>query len=655
MITTPEALKVRFATAGITDAAIIDDAFDEQMPVKMAMGSVDEFWAEIQDKNEWRTLLDSKNISYASKEVLIADGLKQIWNERANFNGGLSTFISGRLFSRANENLLAPEKVLNYIKTDLGVANVVVSPGSNSAAQNVPTNVRLVFLDYNLEEEEAGKSVLIGDRRSVRIAKMLLLRGASAPFLVLYSSKIGDTDAEEFRLETGYLRGTFLFISKNDAINLAHLCDKLGGSCVENPDLGKLQYFFLCLQGRLKEVTSAIEKDVMQLDVQDYAFLQRMALQEDGAPLGDYLLSLFGNVLSYNLRDGEKVLAAQHELDKLYFGERHLPFSSQPSMPVKKLYKACLTEPGVGKMKPHSQAENGKLEDAKGHLYSAPPLLMLGDIFAVSQSKPVYAVMNPACDLQYSPKNKKRQPDLAMTVYLLCGRLETLDSPLTPKTQKRLEMLEFKNKYWRVRWYRDEVMAIPLGKMQNWKRTTGYDRIARLSSIQALSLQNFWAGNLTRVGLPVSLPFYDSCVISVYFPNKDNNGWRKKTGDSQGQAIVVRHPKSSTEPIHFTLTWEGGRYLYKCLQQELAKLKDKRKSSAQALIDQASLWQDITTSPSELKRIEADRQNRCLIQTNNPQRQALVFIWNAKPKPEDLNKYNKEAAAIVVLSSSESP
>jgi hypothetical protein len=246
--------------------------------------------------------------------------------------------------------------------------------------------------------------------------------------------------------------------------------------------------------------------------------------------------------------------------------------------------------------------------------------------------------------------------------------METLDSPLTPKTQKRLEMLEFKNKFWRVRWYRDEVLAIPLGKMKNWKRTTGYDRIARLNFVQALSLQNFWAGNLTRVGLPVSLPFYDSCDISIYFLNKENKGWRKKTGNSRGQAIVVRHPKSSTEPIHFTLTQEGCDFLFKSLQQGIEKLKElknksegkdrgdisKRESSAQALLDQATFWQNITTSPVELEKKDSDGQIRCSIQTDDPKRQALVFLWNAEPKPEDLNKH-KEAAAIVVLSSSESP
>lgn len=650
MIATSASLKVRFIDAGITDAAIIDEAFDDEAAVRLA-GEIDEFWGEIQDKPEWQKELNEKRIPYESKEVLSTEGLRHLWIRREEFSGGIGAFITKRVFARAIENLSAPQKVAGYLRNEFGIANVVSVSGDEKSEKDVPKEARLVFLDYNLEGD-AGLTLKPEARRSVRIAKALLSRQSNAPFLVLFSSlENAPMQAEDFRAHTGYLRGTFLFISKSDALNLSKLCEKLSSSCVESRDLGRFQHFFLAISARLKEVTDKVKKDVMQLDVQDYAFMQRMALQEDGAPLGEYMIDLFGTVLSYELRNGEEVLAARHELDKLYFGQNHLPFSTQPSIPIKEIYCAVLTEPGVGDAKPHPQADGGKIINSKGKQYKAPPLLMLGDIFARDSNSPVYAVMNPACDLQYSPKNLKRQPELKSAVYLITGRLENLNSSLSPGTQKRLEILEYgKGKYWRVRWYRDEIVTVPLGNFATWKTKERYKRIARLSGIQALSLQWFWTSNLNRVGLPVSLPFYDACDISLYLPN-GNGGWRKMTGDCLLQAIVVRHPRSTKEPVHFTLTQDGCKYLYHGLTKAAKRLpaQSKRKSSADALIADLSFWSNIRKIPREFE-LKAGSL-RCFARPENSQKDTLLFQWNSKPQPDDLTS-NQNIALMVVLNPS---
>ena len=650
MIANPIFLKARFAEAGITHAAVIDEAFDDVAAVKLA-SEIDEFWDTVQDNPAWQMELAEKNIPHENKDRFITEGLKYLWSKRSEFTGEIGAFIIKRLFARAFENLAAPQKVVNYLKNEFGIANVFPVNGEDGSEKGVPNEARLVFLDYNLEGDE-GHTLKPEARRSVRIAKSLLSRHSNAPFLVLFSSlNQAQSQAEEFRIHTGYLRGTFLFISKADALDLQELCDRLASSCVESRDLGRFQHFFLAISARLDEVTAKVKNDVMQLDVQDYAFMQRMALQEDGAALGEYMLELFGTVLSHELRNGEEVLTARHELDKLYFGQNHLPFSTQPSIPIREIYRAVLTEPGVGDAKPHPQADAGNITDSKGKQYKAPPLLMLGDIFARDSKAVVYAVMNPACDLQYSPKNPKHPPKLKLAVYMITGRLENLNASLSPGTQKRLEILEFgKGKYWRVRWYRDEIITVPLGSFAKWTKKERYKRIARLSGIQALSLQWFWTSNLNRVGLPVSLPFYDACDISLYLPTAKGR-WHKMKGNCSLQAIVVRHPRSAKEPVHFTLTQDGCKFLYRGLTQAVERLtgQPKRKSSAEALLADHLFWSNIRKVPRELE-IKADFL-RCLVRPENSRNDTLLFQWTNKPQPEDLTA-NQNIALMVILNPS---
>lgn len=565
MIASPDFLKARLSEGGITEAAVIDEAFDDDNALAKLNGGEDVFWAEIDARPDWKALLVAQNIPCDDFETFRLDGLPKLWQQRTAFSGEIATAIA-TLFLDAEQNLADPATVKKHL-SDLGLNTVAIGAKPNNYGKkgnptlpSIPSEAQLVFLDYDLE----GSPKLPGRTRlSEQIAGHLAERKEHTPFLVIFSNKPNArTLSEGFRKRTGFLRGTFTFIPKKDARDFLTLCKHLSETCLGLKGLGNLQYFFFALKRRLEEVAKKVETEVMQLDVQDHAFIQRLALQDEGACLGEYMLDFFGAVLSHELRDGAEVQAAKRQLDAFPFEDRHLPFSESPSAPIQRLYRAVLTDPGITDAEPHPQTKKGKALNAKGKEYVAPPLLMFGDIFVSTPKKPVYVVMNPSCDLQYSPK--RRDPKFEISVLLMKGHLEAITQPRSNSRSVRMELLQFNNKFWRVIWDQQQIESVPLKKFDEWKKHGHCKRVARLSLPYSLKLQQMWLAELGRVGLPVNLPFYDSYDMQIMALN-GQGVWEPTGAKFSRGAIVSRHPTDSKEVSHFTLTPNGRNFLFEQL------------------------------------------------------------------------------------------
>jgi hypothetical protein len=628
MIVSPEFLRDRLSGGGVTQAAVVDEAFDPEKAVSRVT-SDDEFWAELDAQPEWRTELESKAIPCADQDSFRIDGLRRLWERRKDFTGEIAAAVS-KLFVDAEQNLADPHAVSQHLgQLGLTVKTIGTKPAgatgqTQHALPSIPGDVQLVFLDYDLEGDSAFDRSKT--RMSELVAQNLAERKEKTPFLVLFSNKPNARQlAEGFRKRTGYLRGAFAFIPKQEARDFDKLRSHLADTCVGMTGLGHLQYFFFALKRRLAEVAKEVESEVMQLNVQDQAFIQRLALQEEGACIGEYMLDFFGAVLSHELRSGKEVQEARHKLDAFAFEDRHFPFSDLPSAPIQRLYRAVLTEPGVGPASPHPRATDGKGKYTKGNqTYKAPPLLMLGDIFAKNARSPVYVVMNPACDLQYSPG--RRDPRFEVSVLLMHGTLESLKKPRSNSSGLRMEWLQFGRGTWRVAWEHQRLQTMPLQDFEKWRKKNGYDRIARLSLPYSLKLQQMWLAELGRIGLPVSLPFYDAFDIQLYSPNAAAE-WVPQGELIKRGAIVSRHPRDTKELSHFTLTPAGRDQLYEQLKASVNGLAafQARQTAANALLAQAKIWNEgLTETPHKL--------------TNDYHEDipGLLFAWRTRPSLKGL-------------------
>jgi hypothetical protein len=647
MITSPESLTTRLASAGITKVAVIDDAFDDRKVITLAVG-VDEFWTVIGDNEGWSEQLAANGVPFQDVDTFSTDGLIELWRKRAAFQGTLATAVT-EMFSSAEEKLSYPTQVAeNLKKLELAVEcfDLPTAPSSEGPAEPRLEGVQLVFLDYDLEGED-NIDLVTSERRSHAIAKALARRRGDTPFLVLFSSLDGvQNEAENFREQAFYLRGSFLFLRKVDAANFDTLCQRLAPSCVWSRDIGHFQHFFVTLRERLREVADDVERSFLQLDVQDYAHFQHVALQEDGAPLGKYMLDLFGAVLSHEFRDGPQVQDARAALDRLDLTRQHLPFQTQPTAPLERIYRAVLTEPGisVGPAPPHPHT-NGIPIEYRGNQRDMPPLLMLGDIFANGPEQPVYVVMNPACDLQYSMTGRK--PKLDLSVFLLAGTLETLAVPASqPKLSERMRWLRYRDVDYRVLWESLRVETVPLIEFNRWQAEKGYERIARLSLPFSLALQQTWLAHLGHVGLPVSPPIHDAYDLALAIPDMANNSWSWVGGVLVQEAIVATHPADSSEPVRFCLTIAARDHLFDELTKAIVILQNPRKDAAQKAVTDPHLWWDLVTKYAVFEVVQG--RGRWKFKPDGAGAPAVLCLWNAEPQQQDLDNL-KSVAVVMVL------
>ncbi len=648
MIASPEALSARLAQAGVTKVAVIDDAFDDRNLMPLAIG-VEELWAQIAENEEWASQLVTNGIRCDDQEIFANDGLIELWRKRSVLQGPLSEAVKA-VFLNAEEKLSFPTQVAeNLRKLNLSVEcfDLPTAPTIDGPAEPRLEGVQLVFLDYDLEGETRIERPT-SELRSHAIARVLARRRGDTPFLVLFSSLDGVRDeSERFRQHAFYLRGSFLFLRKVDAARFETLCRLLAPSCVWTRDIGHFQHFFITLKEHLGVVAADIERRFLQLDIQDYAHFQHVALQKDGAPLGEYMLELFGAVLSHEFRDGKKVQEARSALDQLDLTTQHLPFHTQPTTPVERIYRAVLTEPGIliGPATPHPQMLGWYVEHL-GKIREVPPLLMLGDIFGKAPDVPVYIVMNPACDLQYAPG---RKPKLDISVFLLPGKLESLAVPATnPQLSERMRWLNFQGVDYRVLWDSLRVETVPLVEFNSWQARNGFKRVARLSLPYSLALQQSWLGNMSRVGLPTSPPIHDAYDLEVFIPEVARNQWSSVGGILKQEAVVATHPADSSEPIKFCLTDVAQGHLADQLKHAVEVLSSPRKESAERLLQDPKIWWLLITQYSQF---EFKSEKWCwkynAVGTSRP---ALICLLDSDPKSKDLEELNHLAVALVLRS-----
>lgn len=656
MIITPEALQIRLAAAGISKVAVIDDAFDDRNLIALVDG-VDQFLANAEASDDWLEQLASNEISCSSRDAFESDGLIALWRKRTLFQGSLGEAIKA-LFLNAEAKLRFPAQVAENLK-QLGLVvecfDMPTAPKSEGPLEKKLEGVQLVFLDYDLEGED-NLELASSTRRSYVIAKALARRREDTPFLVLFSSLPGvSEEAETFRQEAFYLRGSFLFLRKVDAADFDTLCQRLEPSCVWCRDIGHFQHFFVTLRDRLREVSEDVERRFLQLDVQDYAHFQHVALQKDGAPLGEYMLELFGAVLSHEFRDGAKVTDARTSLDRIDLSKQHLPFHTQPTPPMERIYRSVLTEPGisVGPALPHPHAAGRTIEQGSAH-HEMPPLLMLGDIFANSPEKPVYVVMNPACDLQYSMS--ERDPKWDLSVFLLFGTLESLAVPSSkPNLSERMRWLRYRNIDYRVLWDSRIVETVPLVDFNRWQTEKKYERIARLSLPFSLALQQKWLANLGRVGLPVSPPIHDAQDLEVFVPDLINSCWKAADSGLSEGAILATHPADSKEPVKFCLTVAARDYLLTVLEKLIPTLNGHRKVSAQKAMSDPTIWWNLVTRYHTFKQPESKTKDERWLWKHKSEGAAaenILCIWNGVPQQSDFDKLPHAAVVFVLRSGS---
>lgn len=514
----------RLRQAGITSVAVIDDAFNTP-ELEDLTAEIEDFWAEIVRDESAFAELNALHPGFENEDDINEELIKKLWIQTLDEEqSSLLVSCKSTLFSRQFENIADLEPLVDYLT---GIGMTPSRLGTDDDFTN--EELKLVFLDFFLESaptrpspeevESAIRQFVDGTaespamRASIDKAKEILKRNNEA-FIILMSSKENVQMAKErFRQETGLIEGMFDYIPKEQLASERDLNLRLGTSAASLPARHDIQNFVISLEASIQKASKEFIDRIKKLSFEDYLYTYSLSLREEGHPLGDYMSKLYGSSLAHLVHNNAQVIEAKDKLDKIDI-EAYVPWKTAPSNHLAEMYSLSLTEPGTS---------------------SNTTQLRLGDLY-VSGTKNVLLVINADCDLARLPSTPDSQSANGLSILLHPGCLVPIEEKVQAK-YKVTNLVFLKEKPHKIVWDYDGVFTKKYSELEEWLDSEGYSKEARLITPHALQIQQHYAANLTRVGMPVATPFLRPATVQVFAKKED--GTLQKLGPDIPQGVVI--------------------------------------------------------------------------------------------------------------------
>lgn len=484
---------------GITTVAVVDDVFAGPSIADYKSSEFEEFWAEVEHDDDALAELKALGISITNAEEINRDVLRTLIEKRASL-ARLGASIN-KYFAPTFEAKLAPvTKLCNCLEQDLS-RKVIKSDGTGDLNDLA---IRLIFLDYFLEEGNETESI----KKARRIAEEIAQKYAKGqrPLILLMSSKPNITEDMIASMRKGakFLGSMFEFIPKEQFEDAAKFVINLGCIARSLSERQRIQHFVEGVETSIRTAAEKLEDSIRGLSFEDYAYIQRLSLQREGHPLGDYVSWLYSAYFGHLLFDA---IPERETLDGLTFTK--LPAAAfKPSLQFVEIYKNIVTE-AAEPVSGHPRDKNASADDA-------PPLLHFGDILT-NDGTEILMVISAECDLAFTPDEEDRPYHPERSILLIPGTLRTMDQSVALKT----EFFAHKNETKTIIWQPKRVVSIPHGEMRAWLREKGYQRQARLRLPFALEIQQAFAADMTRIGMPVGPAVIESAAVQVGCEDKE--------------------------------------------------------------------------------------------------------------------------------------
>jgi hypothetical protein len=557
-------------THQIRCVAVVDDAFDEVTLASFQDGEDREFIDAVNEEDQrLRDFHDLVSGTESEEPLRPADLTDQaaarLWEKRQTLGQGLKDVLSSTLFRVLERKVSQVALLCSFLKDELGIERVE----RYGTADALPADeFDLAFIDYRFGPSGQATSI----ERAVRWAKHLYHNGRT--FIILMSAEAEARGRQEyFREESDLTRGLFEFLDKEEIEDSGKFCNRLNSFCAGLRTRHEIHGFATAAEAAADEALSALKQSIHALGLEDYAYLEQISLREDGHPLGDYMLWLLGEYFAHNLAVNGSLQAARRSVNGINY-DRFLPLQRPPSVMLAKMYSAAITEPVYEGWGPHPRVVQEQEEEAPapetqggeapptegtpipaetpsgGGPQAGPaspaeagppdpsmPLYQLGDLLVATKDKPAYLVVNAGCDLQFSPG--ERDCDVEQSILLIPGRFEPLYERGSEKNVKRTELFELGEERFRIIWQHTRAVAHPHHAVLPQYKPQGYERNWRLKLPYALEVQQHFAAQITRIGVPTPTPVYRERPVEVY--GKDANGDAHRVGTVQSGLVVFHH------------------------------------------------------------------------------------------------------------------
>ena len=613
-------LSERLLVSGITTAVVVDDAFDPPTLSSLQVELTD-FWDGVEHDTVLREELEVLGIAAEFEEDINEEAMEALWSRREE-STLLVSHANRTLFPNARNALEDIERLVAFLQ-ELGLKVYRVGL---TYPEPLPV-AGLVFMDYLLDDSLPVDSPQLSTHKARGIYNAVG-EGADKPFIILMSSLPGViARAEKFREESDLLGGLFDVVPKDALSDPTQFAVRMAGWAYNMPLRHKIQNFVEALDSTLRDKTQDFMRGAKALTIEDYAFLQSLSLQQDGQPLGDYVQWLFSSLLVNKvLEKNEDFLASKNDINELSFDSQ--PLSQMfPSNQLAEVYSIAIAEQELEDVSRHPRVAKGERKEGGGaelectvedtepseqaNLQKELPLLKLGDLLVNTDGKKVYMIVNPDCDLQFAPGERKL--DGATSVLLIPGKLSPLKERLEGGNHMRTELYLHEGEKKRIMWDRTRISTVAIGKFFDWCSREGYSRTARMRLPYALKIQQEMIAGISRVGMPVAPPLQESIPVEIRCESVDG-AW-EVLGPKVESGVTVIH-RDGGEPSFLVTPIALNEILRRCdqIKESYAELRKAAGGNKKAQLQK-----------------KYDNLNRCLAQ---PEKLALMLEKKHKlPRP----------------------
>jgi len=485
---------------GIQRIVMIDDAFDPISGEQLGQQALANFFAECEDNKELTEAVQKLGVTLSKVEDLTDPVLQKLFEERSSAQpllDHLPLLFGPTFFSTLID---ADEIRQNLQNLELQVETY----GSDKAPDK--TNCKIFLLDYRLGPISQAADSLANAVAKAKGIYAQYAENEEKPVIILMSSEqLQEGQVRQFREASKLLGGMFQYIPKSLLKQQDSLERKLIAVAMSLPLAHVIEALIASVELSIKSSPELFFASMRSLSLEDYVYIQRLSLKEDGQPFGDYLLWLFSSEFHRRIFESEEVIARQKDVDALQSLELP-PRQIRPSSELAEMYKSALFRTVGAEIETHPQ----------GSAEQDYPLLALGDIFI--NDKQLYMVMNPECDLAFSPGSDGRSFPASKSILLIPGTLESIQSPIldSAKGKPHTELFVRNGETFRITWDPKRVLSQTYGGIREWATTNGFRREYRLRLLYALQIQHDFIAEFGRIGKPTAPPIFQPVRLEIY-------------------------------------------------------------------------------------------------------------------------------------------
>lgn len=535
-----ESLGKAFETQGIKQIAIVDDGYDEPTYMKLSETHRTRFHALVDDAIDDEENEDTEASCIAAGFGGLAEIRERIETPEyfSRLWGQYQTLSQDDLFRKLVHELVKGfvserrDKLASLDKLEkLIIDSCNIKPekfGSDANADHM-AQYELIFLDFYLEEQSAADGGgredqdLSRERSQEFLRKLIKASPARVPLVMLISSEAKASDLPEFRTHTKILASALHFLPKNQIENNTMRAQAtILGLIKQREEVTALAKLLDLWQNEVKTAADDLMEVVRELELSDYAYLQKYRLNYEKVPLGHYLVWLFNGFLAGKVEEGLHSVEVLKLVKSLATSE-DFPSRVAPTKAISDLYGAVTTSSVPMEI---DLREVEATDDVVQQSDAFKPVAWAGDVFvredvwqkAGGYADPrqakfdypmpeAFAVVTPACDLVPGRSDKLK------TVSAIGGTLVALDEASKPTTHF---LTLHEDKRFHVEWNSKWPLAIPIGAMNGSSAFEGrYRWVGRLRELYHADLQYSLVSDLGRIGLPVVPTMPDWTALRV--------------------------------------------------------------------------------------------------------------------------------------------